>query len=388
VLTPDQIKLKAERKYQHVLRAIVSGEPSFPLLVRFGQPSPSDDFAKLKREIEKLAAGNFGYEIEYESVNTRRWGTQRLPTQIRFETEAQYLTALRKTSEVAAFRANIEESLRRLPQLKSWLISRVKWVIEFASDWNGILRVCEYFLKNPKPGLYIRQLPIQVHTKFIQEHTEVLTSLLLFLLPEEAKCPTGRSFEMKFGLRPLEPTIRFRSLDPEITAKLGMTENRMGLPLDCFRALRASGLKVIITENLMNLECLPAIKGTLAIWGQGNAAELLHQVEWLTNCYVVYWGDIDEHGFHIHARLRAHYPEVRSVMMCLETLRTFQTLCGPGEKAGNAPRNLIATEAAAFDEVQLSNSRLEQEKIPLVYSCQKLLDAFAVTEAHLKEAYI
>ena len=189
MLTPDQIRVKAERKYQDVLRAIVSGESIFPLLVRFGQPSPSDDFAKLKRETEELASGNFGYQIEYESVNTRRWGTQRLPIQIRFDTEEQYLTALKKTSEVMAFRANIEDSLRRLPQLKPWLTSRVKWVVDFAVDWEGILRVCEYFLKNPKPGLYIRQLPIQVHTKFIQEHSEVLTVCCFFYCLRKPRVP-------------------------------------------------------------------------------------------------------------------------------------------------------------------------------------------------------
>ncbi len=375
MLTPSQIRLKAERKYQDVLRSIVSGETVFPVVIRFGQPSPSDDFAKLKREIEELAYGNFGYKIEYDSINTRRWGTQRLPMQVRFDTEAEYLTALDKTLEVAAFRTNIEESLRRLPQLKPWLTSRVKWVIDFAADWEGILRVCEYFLKNPKPGHYIRQLPIQVHTKFIQEHKEVLTSLLLFLLPAEATCPTGNSFETKFGLRPLEPTIRFRSLDPKLTVNLRLTENRMGLPLDCFRNLPGRSLKVIITENLMNLECLPAAPGTLAIWGQGNAAELLHQVEWLADCHVVYWGDIDEHGFHILARLRAHYPHVRSVMMCMGTLRSFQSLCGPGEKAGHVPKNLTGCEAEAFAEVQRSKSRLEQEKIPLDYSTQRVLEA-------------
>lgn len=380
MLNPDQIRQKAERKYQDVLRAIVSGEPVFPLLVRFGQPSPSDDFAKLKREIEELATGNFGYQIVYESVNTRRWGTQRLPTQVSFDTEAQYLRALKKTSEVVAFRANLEESLRRLPQLKPWLTSRVKWVVDFAGDWEGILRVCEFFLKNPKPDLYIRQLPIQVHTKFIQEHSEVLTSLLLFLLPEGAKNPAAKSFEMKFGLRPLEPTIRFRSLDPEVTTKLRMTENRMGLPLDRFRALPASGLRVIITENLMNLECLPSIAGTLAIWGQGNAADLLHDVEWLARCHVVYWGDIDEHGFHILARLRTHYPKLHSVMMDVETLRRFQSLCGLGEKAGNAPKNLTSMEAEACSQVRQANSRLEQEKIPLSYSCQMLSEAIEEIE--------
>lgn len=376
MLTPDQIREKAERKYQYVLRAIVNDESLFPLFIRFGQPSPSDEFAKLKREIEELAAGNFGYQIEYESVNTRKWGQQKLPIQIRFDTEAQYLTALNKRSEVDAFRANVAKSLRRIPQIKAWLASHVKWVVDFAADWEGILCVCEYFMKNPNPGLYIRQLPIPVHTKFIQEHSEVLTNLLLFLLPEGAITPSGKSFEAKFGLLALEPTIRFRSLDPEVTAKLRMTEHRMGLPLDCFASLPASGMKVIITENLMNLECLPAMTGTLAIWGQGNAAELLHRVTWLASCHVVYWGDIDEHGFHILARLRAHFPEIRSIMMGAETLQAFESLCGPGEKTGNAPRNLTNSEGEAFTRVQSSNSRLEQEKISLNYSCQKVLEAF------------
>lgn len=89
---------------------------------------------------------------------------------------------------------------------------------------------------------------------------------------------------------------------------------------------------------------------------------------------------IDEHGFHILGRLRAYYPETRSVMMDLETLRTFQSLYGKGngkgENVGNAPKNLLASEEETFAEIQRSNSRLEQEKIPLDYSCKKILEAF------------
>jgi hypothetical protein len=48
-----------------------------------------------------------------------------------------------------------------------------------------------------------------------------------------------------------------------------------------------------------------------------------------------------------------------------------------GEKAGNTLRNLTTSEEEAFAQVQQSSIQLEQEKTPLDYSCQKVLEAFA-----------
>lgn len=138
----------------------------------------------------------------------------------------------------------------------------------------------------------------------------------------------------------------------------------MALPLCLFRAINARGLNIIITENLMNLECLPPVRQGLAIWGQGNAAELLRIVSWLGDCSVRYWGDIDEHGFQILARLRSRFRAVRSFMMDLATLERFRHWAGAGEKVGKSPSNLTPDEAAAFAVVERENLRLEQEKIP------------------------
>jgi hypothetical protein len=138
----------------------------------------------------------------------------------------------------------------------------------------------------------------------------------------------------------------------------------MGLPLGAFCQLPVRGIRVVITENQMNFECLPDSPNTLAIWGQGNAAELLHKVEWLADCAVYYWGDIDEHGFHILGRLRSKFPSIRSLMMDVATLESFRNLMGPGEKAGKAPVNLTDDERKAYDIVARETLRLEQEKIP------------------------
>lgn len=368
MLTPDEIEAKAAKKYYDFLQALVRSENIFPLKVRFGKPSPTADFEKLRQEITSLTSQNFGYTIEFEILNTRRWGVQKLPSQVRFDTEEQFLSALRKTREVELFKRNIADAKTRIHGVQPWLASHVRWVLEFASDWEGVLAVCEYFLSNPRPGLYIRQLPIPVHTKFIKERSEMLSSILMEILPAAAKNPQASTFEERFGLRTLEPTIRFRALDVSVIKRLQMTDERMGLPLDRFRALPASGLRIIITENLMNLECLPHATNALGVWGQGNAAELLNRVDWLSQCEVYYWGDIDEHGYHILARLRKNYPNIRSVMMDIDTLNHFRQLTGDGQKAGAAPSNLVAEEKAAFDEIVQTNRRLEQEKIPLAFS--------------------
>jgi hypothetical protein len=326
-------------------------------------PSTTEDFAKLQQEVTALSVGNFGYTIEWEEKKTRKHGTQKLPSQVRFDTEDQLTKALGKQREVQQFRANLTDTLNRLPQLREWMAAHVKWMLEFGHIWNELLLVCEYFLTNPRPGLYARQLPIAVHTKFIQENSKVLATMLDVLLPDGAKVE-GNSFEERFGLKPLETLIRFRTLDQMLLSRLGLSHSEMGLPLGVFCNLSVRSIRVIITENLMNFECLPESPNTLAIWGQGNAAELLHEVWWLTCCEVYYWGDIDEHGFHILARLRRKFPGIRSLMMDIATLENFRILTGVGEKAGKAPINLTDDERKAYDIVEQETLRLEQEKIP------------------------
>jgi hypothetical protein len=151
----------------------------------------------------------------------------------------------------------------------------------------------------------------------------------------------------------------------------------MGLPLDRFRALPAACLTVIITENLMTLECLPTIPKGLGIFGQGRAVALLERIPWFNQCRVLYWGDIDEHGLQILAGLRNSYPHVQSLMMDIATLEELRHLCGKGEPAGVPPHNLTPSERTVYDEVAKNKLRLEQEKIPLDYSNEKILAAAA-----------
>jgi hypothetical protein len=381
MLAGKDIRAFAERKYYDALRSVVAAETLFPLKIRFGKPSPTADFAQLRNEVESLANSNFGFSIQWEEKNTRLWGKQRLPTQVLFDSEDQFFSAIQKTKEVEAFKTNIKATLDAFPDARPWLISHVRWVVEFSEAWPGIIAVGAYFLKSPRPNLFVRQLPIPVHTKFIEEHREVINSLLLAILPREHISPQAYSFEDRYGLKKIQPLVRFRLLDPGLVARFNFPDDELGLRLDRFARLPIEGLNIVITENLMTLVCLPAIVGGIGIWGQGNAADLLSGIGWLDRCRVLYWGDIDEHGFHILARLRKALPEVRSVMMNLQTVTDLKDLVGKGEPAGQPPVNLTVEERAAYDVIREKNGRLEQEKIPLHYSIRMIGAHFPFCDA-------
>ena len=53
----------------------------------------------------------------------------------------------------------------------------------------------------------------------------------------------------------------------------------------------------IIVENLETGLALPDIPDTVAFMRLGNAVSLLSSLTWLRDCSMLYWGDIDTHGF-------------------------------------------------------------------------------------------
>ncbi len=81
---------------------------------------------------------------------------------------------LQKCGEVSQFRKDVAMLLDEFPQLRSWVERYPLKVVENASFWSDLLKVLRYFVANPCPRLYIRELPIEVHTKFIERNKGVL----------------------------------------------------------------------------------------------------------------------------------------------------------------------------------------------------------------------
>ena len=95
---------------------------------------------------------------------------------------------------------------------------------------------------------------------------------------------------------------------------------------------------------------------------------MLAPLGWLADLDLVYWGDIDTHGFAILNRLRQRFPHARSMLMDRATLLAHrdQWVTEPSPTAAALDR-LNRAESALYADL-ISNAygpavRLEQERI-------------------------
>lgn len=383
MITPVEIKQKATKKYPAFLAALLADAPFFPLIIPFRKPAARVDYMTLKAWVDQLMAGSkaergYGYTLHLQTRETRRHGSQSIPQQIAFETEADFLKLIGKEKECRQFRADVALIRARLPQLEDWLHQQL-WprIIANAGTWPDLLAVCEWFIQNPRPNLYIREIPVDVHTKFIEENQAVLRSLFDALLPSDVINSDESSFERRFNLSFDEPTIRVRLLDPRLQARLKWPSPDLGIPLSHFAALELSGLRIFITENKMTFLTFPSLPNTtdnsMVIWGGGFKVVGLAGVSWLRDCPIRYWGDLDVQGFEILSGLRSHFPQTQSLLMDQATLDTFEHFAVTGKPSKiQQLAHLSEAEAQLHATLAKRKLRLEQERIPLSYVERKV----------------
>lgn len=378
LITPDEIVQKLRQRYGEFLRATLSGEPFFPLDLPFGKPAASLDYLTLRHWVETLVNGSrevigYGYTVTLRPQNTRRYGQQSLPARISVETEADYLRLLRKQREVEQVRQRYAETARRLPTLLPWLPDHAKVLVDNLADWSELLTVCAYFVDHPRPQLYLRELPIALHTKFIEQHQAPLRSLLDQLLPASAVRQEANRFEERYYLRHEQPLVRLRLLDNALRQQLAWPATDLCLPLDQAAVLPLADLRVIVVENKMNFLAFPAVDRALAIWGAGYHARTLAALPWLAQCELWYWGDLDVDGFQILAAVRSHLPHTRSLCMDQATWEAFAAFAVPDpNRPARDPNQLTAAEAILHQQIAARQLRLEQEHVSQAWLLSEL----------------
>jgi hypothetical protein len=118
---------------------------------------------------------------------------------------------------------------------------------------------------------------------------------------------------------------------------------------------------------------LPQLPNAIGIWGAGNAAQLLSSMSWIRNCILLYWGDIDVHGFHIVSRLRGAFPQLQTIMMDSQTLDHHACFIMRAKRASHEHVLMLTEEEhAAYLRVKAGQLLLEQEKLPHDYVAVRL----------------
>ena len=382
MLTVALVRRKAELFFTDYLRHLAHGDEAtlFPWAVASTLPGTAAELSALLRvempRLLELAAPQRtgGYQLDTETTQLRAtgFGEQTWPRRVVFASATELLTFLgrepqRQARHFAAVAALLRAQLPELPA--EWLARQLKFGLAYSLvEWQDLVQVAQYFIRvAAMPAAvpcYVRELPIPVHTKFVEEHETVLTGMLRQLVPAYLN-EAGRTFAARLRLREPEPLVYVRILDPQLSEFLSFGLSEFLVPLSKFQVLQPPGHTVLIAENKTTFLTLPALAGTIAVWGQGFAINLVEHAAWLHARQLFYWGDLDAAGLQILNRLRRYCPAARSLLMDAATLEQYQSFQIPAAPvAATALQHLTATEQALFDYLSANNLRLEQERIP------------------------
>ncbi|MEL6151723.1 MAG: Wadjet anti-phage system protein JetD domain-containing protein [Chloroflexota bacterium] len=380
MLAPAEVRKKALSLYRKYLTAWLADEPFFPQSIPAGAANMKDFNAYMQavNDLQKDSqqGRGYGYTIETTTRKTRQYGEQSIPKQLVFHTEYDLLRYVGKVREFEQFTADVSCICTSLDELEPWLQENPQTVIKHAGDWDDLLRVCHYFRENPLPGLYIRELPIEVHTKFIEQNTSVFRSLFDALLPAHARRVDEQNFHRRYGLKTPLPWFQMRLLDHALHDRTGLPFTDFALPLSQLEETPLPAGNVLIVENQLTFLTLPPLPDTVGLWGRGFAVHALRDVSWLQDVNLFYWGDIDVQGFAMLSGLRKHLPQTQSLMMDQVTLETFASYVATGtESSITELPHLTLDERATFQQVQSTQQRLEQEHIYHPWACNILARA-------------
>ena len=246
-----------------------------------------------------------------------------------------------------------------------------------------VLEAAAWLAAHPGGRMRPRQMPLRgVDSKWFARHRSLVSALHTVLTG-------GRVLDI---LDP-EDRVRIRILGSgsvadmsgvvggdavtvEGTAALaGLTD--LAAPLEQIAGLPLRPRLVLVSENLESMLALPGWDGVIAVHGSGYAVSVLERVEWLRDVPILYWGDLDSHGFAILHRLRRHLPQVTSVLMDEQTLVDHRDLWVREEKPHRGDFDtLTGQEKRALARVRAEgDARLEQERIPWEVALARLADA-------------
>jgi hypothetical protein len=349
-----------------LLTAFLDGQEWTPVSIPLRRPSAADIGEELGAVQEWAAEweqpGRGPLSVEYTRVGGRRTGASTIPCRARVDSYDQAWTLL-GVHEEAGRMADLAHATRlACPRLHPWLVAHPMRALRLQDRWEKLLATVTWIDEHQAPDMYLRQVDIPgVDTKFIERHRGVLAELLDLQLSPGRIDTEASGFEDRYGFLGKPGYVRFRcgSLN-------GFSE--LSVRKDEFRAPPPGVTRAYAVENEITYLAVPCPPGAMVIWGQGYAVPVIEPLTWLRSLDLVYWGDIDTHGFAILNRLRRHFPHARSMLMDRPTLLAHRDQWVTEEKPTDAQLDRLGTEESALYADLVSgllgpSVRLEQERI-------------------------
>jgi hypothetical protein len=295
----------------------------------------------------------------------------------------------------------LEATRTALPALMPWVTSRPIDALAFAAEWDHVLSTVKWIAGSDTGSTYLRQLDVPgVDTKFVERHRRLLSNLLTQVLPPERVDGrfTAADFARRFGFRSKPGMTRLRfhtesripvqpnggAADPaRRPCPAGVPDSDpvrgrppwlpVGISELSFRTEELADLDlgadtVFVVENEVTYLAFPTAPGSVVVFGSGFVLGGVRDLPWVDDKNVVYWGDLDTHGFDILDRLRARFPAVQSILMDEATLLAHR---GQWVEEPSPTQRTLAhltdSEAALYRDLVEdrfgAHVRLEQERV-------------------------
>lgn len=325
--TPSDVERKLRRRWRSgaFLARLGEGRPWESLAVPLRGPTARD----VASDLDKARAWARSWEragrrfdrIEYKRVGGRLVGTNELPAKVWIDSYERLWSVLGVEREAAQFAELVADGRARAPRLVPWMLKHPMRLLELEPDWSEIVDVVLWIDARADGDLFLRQVDLGgVDTKFIERHRTVLAELLDHQLDErrvDSSQPRS-AFAARYGLRQRPVYVRLRALGSGQRLAGGFSE--VSVRLDELAHSPPGHGAVYVIENEITYLAFPPVEDALALFGGGYSVTILEQLGWLADRELVYWGDIDTHGFAILDRLRQRFPHAASMLMDRATL--------------------------------------------------------------------
>ncbi|MBX9784311.1 MAG: hypothetical protein K2X48_13555 [Chitinophagaceae bacterium] len=375
MITPKELFEKSEKQFLKTVSAVLKGEEIFPLVISANKKISGTSFSELKNAIlplyqhSKEAKGK-GYTIDWRE-KTIDGTKQKIPAKIYFENFNDYLFYTKKISDYSAIQNAFDLLTESFPTLSDWAKDNVLFLLNEANNLPDLIKVCSYFSQNKPPhNLYLRELPIEVHSKFIEDNTPSLKKLLEKLLQPDWINKNEIDFSGRYYVKKPNVYAQIRILDESLKHAVGFDE--LALTIDDSALLNWQPEKVFIIENRACFFSFPKVKNAVAIFGEGFKSRVSKHIPWLAKAELFCWFDLDAAGFEMLNIIRQYYPEAKSFLMDNKTYNQFSQFSVTSAYRKLSLEKLNADESNLYNFLQTNSKRLEQERITNSYILAKL----------------
>lgn len=373
--TRSDIRARVRRRWDDgsILRALAEASP-FPIVgVALRGPKPGeigDDLDAVRSWIAALEAdsrGGLQYTLRYAPVGGRLIGRNELPSRAIVESYEQAAALLGVGDQVQAYKT-VLSVVAREPAVSAWVASKPLRALEVADIWPALLSAYLWLRHAQDSGRYLREITAPgVDTKFVERHRPLLAQLLG--VPSSAP-----GFLGALGLGAKPETLRLR-VDPSLDLAAGLSD--LTARANELATLKIAAKFAVIVENEITFLSVPVPAEGLVLWGKGFEVDRAGSMPWLAGVDIVYWGDLDTHGFAILDQLRAWLPQTRSMLMDRDTLLAHRDrwVVEASPTAARLNRLTVDEEALYHDLItdRLGRRiRLEQERIDWAWVAERL----------------